>query len=85
MGINDGRVVIVDWKTGRSEGRFNEVQIACYALYAVEKGWVRSPDAIETQLVYLSFPRTSRRAVSGATLERARDFVLSEHVSSNVS
>ena len=25
---HDGRVVIVDWKTGRNEGRFNEVQVA---------------------------------------------------------
>ena len=36
----DGRVVIVDWKTGRGEGRFNEVQVAGYALYAAEQGWV---------------------------------------------
>ena len=39
----DGRVVIVDWKTGRGEGRFNEVQVAGYALYATEKGWVGEP------------------------------------------
>ena len=33
-----GRVVIVDWKTGRGEGRFNEVQLAGYALYAARAG-----------------------------------------------
>ena len=38
-----GQVVIVDWKTGRREGRFNEIQLAGYALYAAEKGWVSSP------------------------------------------
>ena len=45
----DGRVVIVDWKTGRSEGRFNEVQMAGYALYAAQQGWVSAkwaPSAI---------------------------------------
>ena len=34
----DGRVLIVDWKTGRGEGRFNEVQLAGYALYAARAG-----------------------------------------------
>src|SRR6187551_3670119 len=34
-----GRVRIVDWKTGRRAGKFNDVQIAGYALYAAEKGW----------------------------------------------
>lgn len=38
-----GRVVIVDWKTGRGEGRFNEVQMAGYALYAAHQGWAASP------------------------------------------
>ena len=33
------RVRIVDWKTGRRAGKFNDVQIAGYALYAAEKGW----------------------------------------------
>jgi ATP-dependent exoDNAse (exonuclease V) beta subunit len=34
----EGRVVIVDWKTGRGEGRFNEIQLAGYALYAARQG-----------------------------------------------
>ena len=46
----DGRVVIVDWKTGRNEGRFNEVQVAGYALYAAEQGWVQQPEEISTEL-----------------------------------
>jgi CRISPR/Cas system-associated exonuclease Cas4 (RecB family) len=71
----DGRVVIVDWKTGRKEGRFNEVQVACYALFAMERDWARSPEGIETQLAYLAFPRTTARRVTGATLDRTRAFV----------
>ena len=60
----DGRVVIVDWKTGRGEGRFNEVQIAGYALYATEKGWVAEPEEISTELNYLVIPKAVRRAVT---------------------
>ena len=37
-----GRVVIVDWKTGRGEGRFSEIQLAGYALYAARQGWAAS-------------------------------------------
>lgn len=71
----DGRLVIVDWKTGRSEGRFNEVQLAGYALAALEKGWVTSPEEICTELAYLAVPRYVRRDVDGRRIEEARGFV----------
>lgn len=71
----DGRVVIVDWKTGRAEGRFNEVQIAGYALYAAEQGWVDDPEQILTELNYLVIPRSKRRTVKGQQLDQARRFI----------
>jgi len=71
----EGRAVIVDWKTGRSEGRFNEVQIAGYALYATEQGWVSSPEEIQTELNYLVIPRATRRAVTGPKVDHARNFI----------
>lgn len=71
----DGRVVIVDWKTGRGEGRFGEVQMAGYALYALERGWVRSAEEIDTELAYLVIPRYRRRALDGKRLDQARQFI----------
>jgi hypothetical protein len=71
----DGRVVIVDWKTGRSEGRFAEIQVAGYALFASERGWVLAPEEIETRLEYLSVQRTVRRGITAETLEQARAFM----------
>jgi CRISPR/Cas system-associated exonuclease Cas4 (RecB family) len=71
----EGRVVIVDWKTGRSEGRFNEVQVAGYALYAVEKGWVDSPEEIRTELNYLVVPKAARRQVTAGNVDHARRFI----------
>jgi len=71
----DGRVVIVDWKTGRNEGRFNEVQIAGYALYAAEQGWVQEPEEISTELNYLVIPKAVRRSVDGKKIEHARRFI----------
>ena len=72
---SDGRVVIVDWKTGRSEGRFNEIQLAGYALGAVEQGWVQEPEEIVTELAYLAIPRYVRRSVDRAKVAHARRFI----------
>jgi PD-(D/E)XK nuclease superfamily len=72
----DGRVVIVDWKTGRGEGRFNEVQMAGYALYAARQGWAASAEEIRTELAYLAIPRYVRRAVDGKRLDQARAFIV---------
>jgi CRISPR/Cas system-associated exonuclease Cas4 (RecB family) len=71
-----GQTVIVDWKTGRQEGRFSDVQVASYALYASEHGWAPSATAIQTELAYLSIPRFTRRAVDERTLAKARDFIV---------
>jgi len=71
----DGRVVIVDWKTGRGEGRFNEVQVAGYALYAAEKGWVSDPGEISTELSYLAIPKAVRRVVTAKMVQHARNFI----------
>jgi CRISPR/Cas system-associated exonuclease Cas4 (RecB family) len=71
----DGQVVIVDWKTGRREGRFNEIQVAGYALYATERGWVSSPEEIATELNYLVIPRATRRRVDAKRIDHARSFI----------
>ena len=71
----EGKVVIVDWKTGRGEGRFSEVQLAGYALYAARQGWVQDPQEIETELAYLAIPRYVRRGVDAKKLENARAFI----------
>ena len=71
----NGQVVIVDWKTGRGEGRFNEIQLAGYALYAARQGWVASAEEIQTELAYLAIPRYVRRRVDARKLDHARAFI----------
>lgn len=70
-----GKVVIVDWKTGRSEGRFNDVQVAGYALYASRQGWASAPEEIVTELAYLALGRYVRKSVDARRLEYARSFI----------
>ena len=69
------RVRIVDWKTGRRPGKFNDVQIAGYALYAAEKGWATSATDISTELAYLIWPKYVRKDVTQPVLDTARGFV----------
>jgi len=71
----DGHVVIVDWKTGRREGRFNETQLAGYALYALRRGWVQAPEELRTELAYLVVPKYVRRSVVAHTLTHAQRFI----------
>jgi len=70
-----GRLVIVDWKTGRGEGRFNEVQLAGYAVYAAERRWVEEPEELVTELAYLVLPRYVRRPVNRKKFAHARAFI----------
>src|SRR5258708_13979180 len=71
----EGRGVIVDWKTGRGEGRFSEVQVAGYALSACAKGWVAAPEELRPELAYLLLPPYVRRAVDARKLAAARAFI----------
>jgi len=71
----NGQVLIVDWKTGRREGRFSEVQVAGYALYAAQAGWVAAPEELATELAYLALPRYVRRNVDARKLDHARSFI----------
>src|SRR6185295_13555518 len=70
-----GRVVIVDWKTGRGEGRFSEVQLAGYALYAAQQGWAARAEDIQTELAYLALPRYVRRNVDQRKVDHLRRFI----------
>ncbi len=70
----DGRVHVVDWKTGR-ERDVDHVQVGVYALYARAK-WGVAPDSVVGGLVYLADgERAGERvevAADGAALEACR-------------
>ncbi|HYG69192.1 MAG TPA: PD-(D/E)XK nuclease family protein, partial [Anaeromyxobacteraceae bacterium] len=66
----DGRIQVLDWKTGRERG-VDHTQVAIYARYAREK-WAVPPDAVTGGLVYLvgngdaaaSGPRTATETLA---------------------
>lgn len=72
----NGRIHIVDWKTGRSEGRLNKVQVAGYALIAMKEGWATSADQIDTTLAYLALGTEKTKAMTDETIEKARSTIV---------
>jgi len=72
----DGRVRILDWKTGKERG-VDHTQVGIYALYAQRK-WGAPPDAVQGGLVYLvangagGGGETVSVAADGAALERCQ-------------
>ena len=74
----DGRVEIVDWKTGRrdrgGEGG-DRVQLACYALYALEKGWVDRPEEIVTVEYGLAGMTSHVREVDPRAIAEVREYI----------
>jgi CRISPR/Cas system-associated exonuclease Cas4 (RecB family) len=71
----NGKVHIVDWKSGKKVGKFNLAQVGGYALYAFRKGWATKPEDIETTLAYLAIPEYKTNVVDAQTLVAAQDFI----------
>lgn len=69
----DGIVEILDWKTGRATSRGPDpIQLACYALFAIERGWADSPEGVATAEVGLATGQVHRREVTAAMLDEVR-------------
>lgn len=68
-----GVFFLFDWKTGK-ESAANDVQLAGYALYAVES-WMAPPGSIETVLVYLKEGTVKSTTPDDALLAGARETI----------
>jgi hypothetical protein len=67
----DGRLRIVDWKTGKLDPHPDPIQLTCYAIYASEK-WKVEPERIETAVVNLGANESIVRQVDAALIATVR-------------
>ncbi|MCX7007843.1 MAG: PD-(D/E)XK nuclease family protein [Kiritimatiellaeota bacterium] len=67
-------VKIFDWKTGRSTEPNAEVQLACYALYAIEK-WQVTPEQLQTIEFNLADGVVTQHAPDQSTLDVMKDYI----------
>ena len=67
---DDGRTVLIDWKTGRAPDPDHSMQVATYALYAAQ-AWGGAPTDVETRLAHLATGSTESVTLSEKALEAA--------------
>jgi CRISPR/Cas system-associated exonuclease Cas4 (RecB family) len=69
-----GGLQIFDWKTGRSAQANAELQLACYALYAVEK-WQVPPEQVQTVEFNLTGGVATPRVLDAGALDVMKDYI----------
>ena len=73
--FRDGdNVVIYDWKTGKADAERNDVQLACYILYAIEK-WKVTAGQVTAVDLYLADGNEVSRQLDAEALENVKDYI----------
>jgi len=68
------RVIIYDWKTGKSIPEDLPIQLTCYALYAMEK-WQIPPESLNIIEYNLSFNKKSWFSVTKGQIEYIKGYI----------
>jgi len=73
--FRDGeRVAIYDWKTGKAGTEHNEVQLACYSLYATQT-WHVAPAQVSTSEFNLRSGKLNEYHLGGIDLDSIRTYI----------
>ncbi len=73
--FRDGdKVVIYDWKTGKADAARNDIQLACYILYAIEK-WKTTAEQVTAVDLYLTDGSEVSRRLDAEALENVKDYI----------
>jgi CRISPR/Cas system-associated exonuclease Cas4 (RecB family) len=72
-----GRLVVVDWKSGRSNGSEDSLQLSSYALLAIQE-YGCNPDDIDLYRAHLSDGVVSKFTVNEREIERTRGRILQD-------
>jgi hypothetical protein len=68
-------IVIYDWKTGTSDPEKNELQLACYSFYAVDK-WKVGPEQVKTIEFNLASGEPYRHHLKGVDLDSIKKYIM---------
>jgi CRISPR/Cas system-associated exonuclease Cas4 (RecB family) len=71
---DDGGITIIDWKTGRTMSQDVSMQLACYAMYAMEK-WGVDPENVKLIEYNLLANQGSEFNVSDADIENTKTYI----------
>lgn len=68
----EGTAEIIDWKTGRRDEEADPIQLACYALYALEQKWAATPEGVVTTEYNLALGKARESRMSAERLEEVK-------------
>jgi len=63
---------IIDWKTGRRDEEADPIQLACYALYALEQRWAADPGDVVTTEYNLALGKARESRMSNERLREVK-------------
>lgn len=69
-------VEIIDWKTGRRDEEADPVQLACYALHALDQKWAAEPEQVVTNEYNLALGKGRETRMSAARLDEVKAAIL---------
>ncbi len=73
--FRDGnQVMIYDWKTGHSDSSQNDLQLACYILYAVDR-WKVPPAQVSAVEFNLSSGKANARSLDEARIGEIKEYI----------
>ena len=70
----DGGITIIDWKTGRSISEGVSMQLACYAMYAMEK-WGVDPESVKLIEYNLLANQGAEFTVGAPEIENTKTYI----------
>jgi hypothetical protein len=70
----DGRITIIDWKTGRNVSEDVSMQLSCYAMYAMNK-WGIDPENVKLIEYNLLANQGVEFTVAAAEIESAKAYI----------
>jgi CRISPR/Cas system-associated exonuclease Cas4 (RecB family) len=71
---DDGGIIIIDWKTGRSMSEDVSMQLSCYAMYAMKK-WGIDPEKVKLIEYNLMANQGAEFIVTGTEIENTKAYI----------
>ena len=70
----DNQVVLYDWKTGKERDVEMDIQMACYALYVLQK-WNLSPEKIIIKKFNVALDKEDEFKITGEEIENIKEYM----------
>ncbi len=71
---HNNKIVIYDWKTGKDQDTEIGIQLACYALYAIQT-WKINPDQVIVKRYHLALDKENEFQIDEKTIDQTKEVI----------